>query len=205
MTVTSPTDRTLVRDFMAAAPQGCGHFLPMGRAATAAGPGYVMVYCAIAPTRAHRQGEARPRVRAKEGDAPMSRYCLVMLQTPLVAQDLALTLEDLTGCAPILATRVEDACEKLAPLAPGSVLYAFVQSDAEGLDASPLREALERTGARLVLMGHAAEMEAADGAGRIDCPILVQPFGPAQVAKLLDRCPPPPMHRATPPDGALQT
>ncbi|WP_207186508.1 hypothetical protein [Rhodobaculum claviforme] len=120
----------------------------------------------------------------------MSRYCLVVLQTPLVAQDLALTLADLTGAIPILAERIEDAMEKLADLRPGALLYAFVHSDAAALRESPLGSFVERLGARLVLLGHAAEMEAATGAGHDNWPVLALPFGPAQVAELLDRCPP---------------
>lgn len=120
----------------------------------------------------------------------MSRYCLVMLQTPLVAQDLALILQDLTGCVSITAEEVEVACLKLAGLGPGSLLYAFVQSDVASLRDSPLRALVERLGGRLVLLGHAAEMEAArqDAAGTEaeTWPVLAQPFGAAQVAELLD-------------------
>ena len=118
----------------------------------------------------------------------MSRYCLVMLQTPLVAQDLALILQDLTGCVSITAEEVEVACLKLAGLGPGSLLYAFVQSDVASLRDSPLRAQVERLGGRLVLLGHAAEIEAErlDDAATEAWPVLAQPFGAAQVAELLE-------------------
>jgi hypothetical protein len=120
----------------------------------------------------------------------MSRFCLVVVETPLVAQDLALTLQDLTDCTPIVAETVEEAHAKLAALPPGSLLHAFVQSDAAGLREGPLRAVVERLGARLVLLGHAAEIEAAEHRAGADWPVLAQPFGPAQVAALLEGCRP---------------
>lgn len=115
----------------------------------------------------------------------MSRYCLVVLQTPLVAQDLALTLQDLTGCISITVEKMEDACQRLADLSPGSLLYAFVQSDVSAFRDSPLRGMIERLGGRLVLLGHAAEMEAAREVEGSAWPVLGQPFGSEQVADLL--------------------
>jgi hypothetical protein len=116
----------------------------------------------------------------------MSHYCLVVVRTPLVAQDLALTLRDLTGCEPIVAETIEEANARLAALAPESLRHAFVQSDAAGLREQPLRHVVERMGARIVLIGHAAEMEAARDPNGSDWPVLAQPFGPAQVAALLE-------------------
>ena len=115
----------------------------------------------------------------------MPQYCLVVLPTPLVAQDLALTLQDLTGCTAITADRMEDACQKLAALSPGSLLYAFVQCDISGFRDSPLRALIERLGGRFVLLGHAAELEAAQAPEGTSWPVLGQPFGPEQVAALL--------------------
>jgi hypothetical protein len=116
----------------------------------------------------------------------MSRYCLVVVHTPLVAQDLALTLQELTGCTPIVVETVEEAIDKLEPLAPGSLSHAFVHSGAAAWRDGPLHGVVERMGARLVLMGHAAEMEAAKDPNGAEWPVLAQPFGPAQVAALLE-------------------
>ena len=127
----------------------------------------------------------------------MPHYCLIVLQTPLVAQDLALTLGDLTGCVPIHAEKLDDAFAALtgartAPgLAPGALHCAFLQTDAAALRASPLCARLEDLGARVVLLGHAAEMEAARDGGRAQWPVLAQPFGPAQVAEVLEDAAPP--------------
>ena len=121
----------------------------------------------------------------------MSRFCLVMLQTPLVAQDLAQTVEDLIGCEPLLAATVEDATARLAGLEPGTLPCAFLQTDAASLRTSPLLAELRRLGGQPVLLGHAAEMEAARGEGSDDWPVLAQPFGAAQVAALLEGLSPP--------------
>jgi len=118
-------------------------------------------------------------------DVTMSRFCLILMQTPLVAQDLSLMLKDLTGCTPITVGQIDEACSRLSELVPGSLLFAVVQSDAAGMRDSPLRCAIERLDARLVLTGHAAEMEAAKGQGNEAWPVLAQPFGPGQVAELL--------------------
>ena len=117
----------------------------------------------------------------------MPRHCLIVLQTPLVAQDLALTLQDLTGSSPILANTFADAFERLADKAmpPGVVSCAVLQTDAAGLCADPLSGRLRDLGTPVVLMGHAAEMELAQGGGRAEWPVLPQPFGPAQVAEAL--------------------
>lgn len=116
----------------------------------------------------------------------MSRYCLVVLPTPIVAQDLAQTLEDLTGATAITAGALEECLTKLAGLGPGSLLYAFIQSNVAGLRDSPLPAMIETSGGQIVLLGHAAELEAADD-GAETWPILLQPFGPSQVAELLQR------------------
>lgn len=115
----------------------------------------------------------------------MSRYCLVVLQTPLVAKDLALTLEELTGSATIIASTIEDSFLKLAGLGPGALLYAFIQSDAAGLRDNPILPLVDQCGGQIVLMGHLAELEAThEGAGA--WPVLEQPFGSVQVAELLE-------------------
>lgn len=128
----------------------------------------------------------------------MSRYCLVVLQTPLVAQDLALTLQDLTGCISITVDKMEDAYDKLAELSPGSLLYAFVQSDVSGFRDSPLRGVIERLGGRFVLLGHAAELEVVQETEAAAWPVLGQPFGSEQVADLLSRFNPLPFGQGQP-------
>lgn len=120
----------------------------------------------------------------------MSCYCLVVLQTPLLAQDLAHTLADLTGCTVIVAETVEGGFHRLADETPHSLLYAFVQSDAATLRASLLFGQIMRLGGRTVLLGHAAEMEVIRGEGCPAWPVLPQPFGATQVAALLERLPP---------------
>ena len=140
----------------------------------------------------------------------MPRHCLIALQTPLVAQDLALTLQDLTGSTPILAETLTDAFEKLAatvgaqPIPPGGLSCAVLQTDAAGLCADPISARLKDLGAPVVLLGHAAEMEAAQGGGRPDWPVLAQPFGPAQVAEALQRAGALAMPAGGPNTGAAQ-
>ena len=153
-----------------------------------------MVYCGAGVLGVTVVGRCLPLVGCLE-EFMMSRYCLVVVHTPLVAQDLALMLEDMTGCSPILVERIEEACDKLNDLGPGTLPFAFVHADAAALRASPLAAAIERLGGRPILLGHAAELEAAQGAGHADWPVLEQPFGPAQVAELLQRCPPPALEK----------
>lgn len=117
----------------------------------------------------------------------MARHCLVVLDSPLVAQDLALIVQDLTGAAPMLAQDVAEACGSLAKLAPGALLLACVQSEAAPLEATPLPGRVAELGGQIVLLGHAAELEDARGEGRAGWPVLRQPFGPAQVAEVLER------------------
>ncbi|MGY6537100.1 MAG: hypothetical protein ACXIVG_17310 [Pararhodobacter sp.] len=117
----------------------------------------------------------------------MSRPCLVMLRPPLVARDLALTLQDITGCAPVVAGTTDEACLKLAALRPPSLHFAFVQTDGASLRGSRLLAMIWQLGGRPVLVGHAAEMEAAGGAAATGWPVLAKPFGSTQVAQLLAR------------------
>lgn len=121
----------------------------------------------------------------------MSRFCLVMLQTPLVARDLAQTVEELTGCAPLFAATADEATARLAGLERGALPCAFLQTDAAALRTSALLAELRRLGGQPVLLGHAAETEAARGEGCDDWPVLPQPFGRAQVAALLEGLSPP--------------
>lgn len=128
----------------------------------------------------------------------MNRYCLIMLQTPLVAHDLSLTLAELTGTQCIMSADVEDACRQMASLPCGALMCAFVQSDFKSLKDSPLPDLVAALGGQLVLIGHSAELEAASGEAGPALPVLMQPFGMAQVTDVLKRISPP----ASPGDAA---
>ena len=96
----------------------------------------------------------------------MPRQCLVFLESPIVAQDLALTMQDLSGCGPIIASSLADAVVHLRPSA---------------YRPSRLREQLRNLGAKVVLTGHAAELEST----QTEWPVLFQPFSSLQVADLV--------------------
>ena len=117
----------------------------------------------------------------------MDRYCLIMLQTPLVAHDLSLTLEELTGTQCIISATPEDAFQELSGLQPGALLCAFIQSDFKSLKDSPLLALVAARGGQLVLIGHAAELEAASEEASPALPVLLQPFGLAQVIAVLEQ------------------
>ena len=148
-------------------------------------PGYVVDYCAPlrpfllwVPLSGHSPDVFR--------DQAMPQYCLVSLHTPLVARDLAFILEDLTGCTAIIALKGrESSCHALAEVPEGALRYAFVQSDAAMLQDTPLARRIVELGGRIVLVGSMAEGEAGHGRGDAAWRVLVQPFGPVQVAELL--------------------
>jgi len=112
----------------------------------------------------------------------MTRHCLVFLNAPLVAHDLAMTMQDLTGCAPILAHDPKAAENAVRELGEGAdIAYAFVHLGAAEYGESPLRQLLDQRDARVVLLGRAAE----EGMRVSAWPVLVQPFSTGQVADLL--------------------
>ena len=114
----------------------------------------------------------------------MSRFCLVYQSSPVIARDLAITLEDLTGCTPLIVPDMDAAEEAITTLGPEAELgYAFVHLGVNDYRNSLLRQMLDRLSARVVLLGHAAETEA----GASDWPVLAQPFSTSQVAELLAR------------------
>lgn len=117
----------------------------------------------------------------------MDRHSLIMLQTPLVARDLSLTLEELTKTQCITCAATEEACQKLVGLQPGALHCAFIQSDFQSLKDSPLLALVTALGGQVVLIGHSAEMEAASGQAGPALPVLAEPFGPAQVTDVLSR------------------
>lgn len=117
----------------------------------------------------------------------MDRYSLIMLQTPLVARDLSLTLEELTRTKCITCAAAEKACQKLADLQPGALLCAFIQSDFQSLKDSPLLALVTALGGQVVLIGHPAEMEAARGQTGPALPVQAEPLGTAQITDVLSR------------------
>ena len=112
----------------------------------------------------------------------MSQHCLVYLESPIVAQDLALTMQDIIGCGPTIASSLNEAeawLEALPPTVP--MTFAFVHLSPSAFRESSLNKLLAARGAKVVLTGHAAELEA----DKADWPVLMQPFSSAQVAALI--------------------
>lgn len=122
----------------------------------------------------------------------MSRYCLVFLETPLVAHDLALTVQDIAGLQPVIANTLSDAEQRLAEVPPEhEVPVAFVHLGPTAYQQSGLARLLSGRASTVVLVGHAAETEAmgAGVAGENDpgWAVLEQPFTAVQVEELLAR------------------
>jgi len=114
----------------------------------------------------------------------LQNHCLIFLESPLVAQDLALTMKDLLGCGPIIATSLGEAEAQVAALPNGALIpCAFVHLSPSAFRPSRLHDMLRTHGAKVILVGHAAELEADAG----DWPVLMQPFSSAQVADLIGR------------------
>lgn len=113
----------------------------------------------------------------------MPDHCLVFLESPVVARDLALTMQDIAGCGPIIAVSLDEAEARLDALPQEApVPYAFVHLSPSAFRPSRLNRLLAARGAKVVLTGHAAELEADRNA---DWPVLMQPFSSAQVEQLI--------------------
>jgi hypothetical protein len=112
----------------------------------------------------------------------MPDLCLILEPLRVVARDLAETLRDLTGCAPVLATTPDEALTQLAALdAAARLRTAFVHMDPASFAASPLHPLLQARGARIVLT-------AAQAGGQSDTlpwAILPRPFATADVRRAL--------------------
>lgn len=115
----------------------------------------------------------------------MSEHCLVFLQSPLVARDLALTMQDIAACGPIIASSLIEAESQLEALPQDAKLrYAFVHLSPSAFRRSRLNAQLIERRAKVVLTGHAAELETTINA---DWPVLMQPFSSAQVSALISQ------------------
>lgn len=114
----------------------------------------------------------------------MQHHCLVFLQSPLIAQDLALTMQDITGFGSIFAGSLDEAEAHVDALPQDNPLpFAFVHLSPSAYQPSRLNAQLRARGAKVVLIGHAAELEAEAG----EWPVLKQPFSSAQVVELISR------------------
>lgn len=92
-------------------------------------------------------------------------------------------MQDIAGCGPIIASSLDEAEARLEELPPEAPLpFAFVHLSPSVFAPSRLNQLLAARGAKVVLTGHAAELEAARYA---DWPVLMQPFSSAQVEALV--------------------
>lgn len=115
----------------------------------------------------------------------MPGHCLVFHESPVVAQDLALTMQDIAGCGPIIAASLNEAETRLEALpAEAPLPFAFVHLSPSVFAPSRLQQLLSARGAKVVLTGHAAELEADRNT---DWPVLMTPFSSAQVEALVTR------------------
>lgn len=110
----------------------------------------------------------------------MGALYLVVLNQPLVAQDMVLTLADHDPQAEIaLFETPEAALERVGSM--GAVEVAFIAADPEDAAATALLAALADRAARIVLMGDRAEEKAAS----LPWTVLHRPFTSADVISLL--------------------
>lgn len=105
--------------------------------------------------------------------------CLVLEPVPLVAEDLAMLIEECRpGTRVILTGTVAEA--EAALDAEGGYDVAFLNTDPERFAGTSLALRLQETGAVLVFLGH--EVEAARAAQRY----LERPFSGAGVMRMLE-------------------
>jgi uncharacterized protein YoxC len=85
--------------------------------------------------------------------ACMNPVFLVYVNFSLVAKDVTATLEQMGIGDPLIASSTEDALGKLASLASDmEVKLAIIQATPAAFAVSSLRDALERLGAKVVLL-----------------------------------------------------
>ena len=111
----------------------------------------------------------------------MSRHCLIVESTPLIAHELALTAQEY-GLTPIIAANDQEALACLAANAGAQISLAFVHQKGSAFLASPLRRELEALQVRIVLMGSTA----AEGRETVHWSVLDWPFTTGHVTALLD-------------------
>lgn len=103
---------------------------------------------------------------------------------PVVAHDLATTLNDTLHRPTLVAVSEEQATQLLAEMEPEEALHMAILRMAPTLFAeSPLRPMIEARCARVILMGTAPTAEDGDAQG--PWPLLDWPFGTVQLLSLL--------------------
>lgn len=92
-------------------------------------------------------------------------------------------MRDIADCGPIIAGSLNEAEARLEELPREAPLpYAFVHLSPSAFRPTRLNRLLSARGAKVVLTGHAAELEAS---ANTDWPVLMQPFSSAQVEALI--------------------
>ncbi|GGL69198.1 hypothetical protein [Wenxinia marina] len=108
--------------------------------------------------------------------------CLVLVRHEVIAEDLALTLQDAFGKGPIMVCRSpEEALERLPDVSDLQV--AVVETDPDTFAGSRLETEITARGGQVVLFGELAETRMP--AGR--WPVLHRPFTDEMVLNLLSR------------------
>lgn len=128
----------------------------------------------------------------------MPNLCLILEPLRLVAKDLTATLQDATGCRALYAASEAEALSLLATLPPEArLITAFVHMSPSAFAVSPLKEVLDRHGARIVLTASSWEPAANSdsgaflaggtdsGTGSAPWRVLPRPFATADVHRVL--------------------
>lgn len=120
--------------------------------------------------------------------------CLILEAIPLVARDLALTVQEQLGLIPAIAADAAEALDWLAANAAGpSVRLAFVHQNVAEFSDSRLHHALRARAAQIVLMGADGAVDEGVGGDSGDGPegkpwhVLGVPFTTDHVLSLLCR------------------
>ncbi|MGB3246209.1 MAG: hypothetical protein WBB25_16865 [Sulfitobacter sp.] len=114
-------------------------------------------------------------------NAADSRF-LVMGLTGLVLRDLLETMQDrFPGLEPNTVTNEDEATTRVSQTSGWK--YAFLNLGPDDFSKSNLAKLFEAVGTRVVLFGEAAEEAATNSA----YPVLVRPFMPDDVFRLLDK------------------
>lgn len=120
----------------------------------------------------------------------MERFFLVCVSVPLVARDVTTTLEQLGLGVPLVATSNDEALDLVGRLdAKATLTHALVQVAPEAYAASALRSALDRLGAKVILLHD--DPPAADPAPVF--PVLTPPFFTEDLEGAIAALRPPPL------------